>query len=187
MLMKLTTKMTKDEQKILIDADVISHFIKGDMLYKLPEIYPARLIVLDIVKEELSKRKGWKTIIDKFLEKTDVQLINFPQDIEYISEYAHLTSTRGYALGKGESACMVYCRFNDEILASSNLKDIFRYCDFHNIEYITTKDILLEGYNKGILNEEECDDFIRKIREKGSKFPYDNFRQVLEENASSHK
>lgn len=179
--------MGNNEKKILLDADVISHFIKGDLLFKLPEIYPSRLIVLNIVNEEILKRKRWNTIINRFLEESDVQLINFPQENEYLSEYAHLTSTRGYALGRGESACMVYCRFNNDILASSNLKDIFRYCDFHKIEYITTKDILVEGYNKGIVNEEECNDFIGKIKEKGSKFPYDSFRQVLEESASRQK
>jgi len=85
MLMKIKAKMTKGERKILLDADVISHFIKGDLLFKLPEIYHSRLIVLDIVKEEISKRAGWDTIINRFLRKTDVQLINFPQDNEYLN------------------------------------------------------------------------------------------------------
>jgi hypothetical protein len=174
-----TLRMEKSEKKILLDADVISHFIKGDLLDKLPAIYPVRLIILDIVKKEILKRNGWSTIIKGFIERSDVQIIDFPQDENYLTEYAYLTSTRGYALGKGESACMVYCRFNNNILASSNLRDVFRYCDLHKIHYITTKDILVEGYKKEIITEEEADIFIRKIREKGSKFPYENFKEVL--------
>jgi hypothetical protein len=171
--------MEEGEKKIVLDADVISHFIKGELLLKLPVIYPGRLIIPDIVKNEISERKGWDQIINRFLTETDIQLINFPQSFEYLSEYAHLTSSRGYALGQGESACMVYCRFNDAILASSNLKDINRYCDFHHIEHITTKDILLEGYHKGILTEEVCNNFIRLIKEKGSKFPYPDLKAIL--------
>jgi hypothetical protein len=174
-------RMEKSEKMILLDADVISHFIKGDLLNKLPEIYPGRLIILDIVKEEILKRKGWRSIIERFVKRTDVQKIDFPQDENYVIEYAYLRSTRGYALGKGESASMAYCRFNENILASSNLKDIFKYCHLHNIEYITTKDILVEGFRKGIIMEKECDIFIRKIKEKGSKFPYNNFRQVIDD------
>jgi len=172
-------KMSNPDKKILLDADVISHFIKGDQLNSLPQIFPNKLLILDIVKKEICNRKGWDQVIQQFIDNTDVKEVVFPQEIEFLNEYAHLTSTGGHALGKGESACLVYCRYNKNILASSNLKDILRYCDFHKIEYLTTKEILVEGYNKGILSEKDCNDFINKIKKKGSKFPYDTFSQIL--------
>ena len=89
-------------------------------------------------------------------------------------------------MGKGESACLVYCRYNKDILASSNLKDILRYCDFHKIEYIKTEDILYEGFKKGVLTESGCDEFINTIKRKGSKFPYDTFREILEKRNSTY-
>ncbi len=207
--------MSNPDKKIVLDADVLSHFIKGYQLDKLSIIYPQRLIILDIVKQEISARSGWDVIIDSprsraarnhrlivyfylcsltpkqsfgecarviqnFIDDSDVQELNFPEDEEYIIEYAHLTSIRGHALGKGESACLVYCRFNKNILASSNLKDIHRYCDFHKIEYIRTQDIILKGYRQGILSEDECDDFIQTIKSKGSKFPYNSLSEILD-------
>ena len=171
--------MSNPDKKILLDADVISHFIKGDQLNSLPQIFPNKLLILDIVKQEISNRSGWYQVIQQFIDNTDVQEVAFPQEIEFLNEYAHLTSTRGHALGKGESACLVYCRYNKDILASSNLKDILRYCDFHNIEYIKTDDILYEGFKKGILTESICDEFIQTIKRKGSKFPYNTFNEIL--------
>lgn len=172
--------MGNPDKKILLDADVISHFIKGDQLNSLPKIFPNKLLILDIVKKEICNRGGWDQVIQQFIDNTDVQEVAFPQENNFLNEYAHLTSSRGHALGKGESACLVYCRYNKDILASSNLKDIFRYCDFHNIEYIKTDDILYEGFKKGILSESVCDEFIQTIKRKGSKFPYNTFNEILE-------
>lgn len=179
-LKKKMNNMSNPDRKILLDADVISHFIKGEQLNSLPHIFPNKLLILDIVKQEISNRSGWDKVIQQFIDNTDVQGVTFPQEIEFLNEYAHLTSKRGHALGKGESACLVYCRYNKDILASSNLKDILRYCDFHNIEYIKTDDILYEGFKKGILTESVCDEFIQTIKRKGSKFPYDTFSEILE-------
>lgn len=46
-------------------------------------------------------------------------------------------------LGKGESACMIYCRDNRDVLGSSNLKDIKEYCSKNNITYLTTLDFYI--------------------------------------------
>jgi hypothetical protein len=167
-------------KKILLDGDVISHFVKGDLFELLPKLYPNRLIILDIVKTEICQRPGWETIIDGLILKHNIEEVAFPQEIDFLKEYSHLISSSGHALGKGESACMVYCRFNKNILASSNLKDILRYCSFHKIEYLTTGDILFEGYTKGLITEFDGDTFIKKIRIKGSKFPFNNMKELID-------
>lgn len=79
-----------------------------------------------------------------------------------------------------ESACMVYCRYNKNVLASSNLKDIFRYCSLHKIEYVTTMDILLDCYQRKLLSFEECDSFIKKVIANGSKLPFKGFKSYLD-------
>jgi len=75
---------------------------------------------------------------------------------------------------------MVYCRFNQNILASSNLKDIQRYCSFHKIDYLTTKDILFEGFTKKLISEAAGDTFITKVKTKGSKFPYNTLKELID-------
>jgi hypothetical protein len=44
--------------------------------------------------------------------------------------------------GIGESLAMVYCKYNHNVLASSNLKDIKKYCTDNGITYVTTMDLL---------------------------------------------
>ncbi|MDP3916524.1 MAG: hypothetical protein Q8R96_22595 [Bacteroidota bacterium] len=73
--------------------------------------------------------------------------------------------------GKGESACMAYCRFNNDVIGSSNLRDILNYCREFGIEYLTTLDFLAEAYQRKILTEAECDHFIYLADTKG-KIPF---------------
>ena len=46
--------MAEKKTKIVLDADVINHFVRGGQLSLLPNILPEfQFIVLDIVKKEL--------------------------------------------------------------------------------------------------------------------------------------
>ena len=148
-MMKIMENKKSSLRKILLDGDVISHFIKGELFELLPKLYPDRLTILDIVKTEIYQRKGWDIVIEDLIKKHGIEEIKFPEGIDFKKEYSFLISASGHALGKGESASMVYCRFNQGILASSNLKDIHRYCSLHKIDYLTTADILFEGFSKG--------------------------------------
>ncbi len=50
---------------------------------------------------------------------------------------------------KGESACMAYCRYTSNIIGSSNLRDIKKYCNNHKIVYLTTIDFLYYAWLRG--------------------------------------
>jgi hypothetical protein len=178
-MMKIMENKESSLRKILLDGDVISHFIKGELFDLLPRLYPDRLIILDIVKTEIYQRKGWDSIIEDLIKKHGIEEIKFPEGIDFKKEYSFLISASGHALGKGESACMVFCRFNQEILASSNLKDIHRYCSLHKIDYLTTADILFEGFSKNLVSEIDCDTFITKVKSKGSKFRFGTMKELI--------
>lgn len=46
--------MVEKKTKIVLDADVINHFVRGGKLALLPQIFPEfQFIVLDIVRKEL--------------------------------------------------------------------------------------------------------------------------------------
>jgi hypothetical protein len=90
-------------------------------------------------------------------------------------EYARLIKF----FGKGESACMAYCRFNKEILASSNLKDITKYCEENGIVYLTTMDFLAEALRTKQLTEQECNDFIKNVKAAGSKLPVNSIDEYI--------
>ncbi|WP_157482552.1 hypothetical protein [Geofilum rubicundum] len=155
------------EKKIIVDADVIIHFSKGEQLFLLPQIFPNRLCILKDVFLEVFKGV-LRTEIEKLLQMNFLEEIDFSSDIDVIKEYAKLKKM----FGPGESACMAYCKFHQDVLASSNLKDIKQYCKDNGITYLTTMDFLNAAFEKQLLNENECDYFIFNVLSRGSKLPF---------------
>lgn len=85
-----------------------------------------------------------------------------------IKELSILNAKYGY----GESLSLVYCKFNNDVIASSNIKDITKYCDENNIQYITTMDFIWQAYITKLMSEDECNTFLRKVINRNSKLPY---------------
>lgn len=158
-------KKTNIGPRILLDCDVIIHFTKAGHQLLLPKIFPNRFVILDKVKDELNKRKKSIVALDNFIEWSKIEVLPFPVDKAILIEYARLKAT----MGDGEAACMAVAKHTKDYIASSNLKDIKSYCDYFGIVYLTTMDILLEAYYKGVLSEKECDAFIQEVKAKDSK------------------
>ena len=156
--------------KIVLDADVIIHFIKGGRFSLLLDIFPEyEYLILDVVYNEVTVNRVSKTQIDNTLQflKSRISLVNFTPSGDSRLEYARLIST----LGRGESACMVFCRDNNDVRGSSNLRDIKEYCDKNQITYLTTIDFLYYAYVRKKMTEEECGKFIADVNSKGSRLP----------------
>lgn len=126
--------------QIVLDADVIIHFSKGNVLSLLPNIFPEyELVVLDKVYNELlSVRRQLDSQIHFF---QNMSLIKFNPVGEMLQEYARLK----LRFGDGESACMVYCRYGSEITRSSN-----------RITYLTTLDFLYYAWTRGHIIYSKC-------------------------------
>lgn len=156
--------------KIVLDADVIIHFIQGDAFSLLLEIFPEiKYIILDVVYNELTKNNATKIQLDNTLNFYNAKFskVNFAPSGQSRQEYARLIST----LGRGESACMVYCRDNKDVLGSSNLRDIKKYCEENQITYLTTLDFLYYAFVRHKMSAKEVSEFISQVKAKGSKLP----------------
>lgn len=156
--------------KIILDADVIIHFMKADRLVFLLDIFPEyTFVILNVVYDEVTKHRGVKTQIDNTLQffSKRISLVAFAPTGESIREYARLTAF----LGRGESACMVYCRDNKDVLGSSNLRDIKEYCKGNDITYLTTLDFLYYAFVRGKMTAKECEVFVDTVISKGSRLP----------------
>lgn len=154
-------------KKIIIDADVIIHFIRGEQLAVLHTIFENKLYILDYVFKEVFVGK-FRVQIENLLTFGFINELAFDADTDVIKEFARLKRR----FGSGESACMAYCRYHHDVLASSNLTDIKSYCELHKIQYLTTMDFVYEAFCKGILSKAECDFFIYNVTSKGSRLPY---------------
>ena len=156
--------------KIVLDADVIIHFAKGGKLDMLPKILPEyQFMVLDVVKKELPLLI--MSVLQKAIsqDKTVVEEV-FGKTAGEAKEYARLISKDGLALGRGESACMVYCLYHHDVVGSSNTKDVTAYCEEKGITYLTTCDFLYYAIQRGLMTKVEADAFILGVRSMGS-FP----------------
>jgi predicted nucleic acid-binding protein len=164
-----------DQSKIiLLDADVIIHFIKGDRLAILTDIFPNKYGILDFVFNEVFKG-NLRTQVENLLIYKRITEVPFDDSLEVTKEFASLKKRYGL----GESACMAYCKFHKEVFASSNLADIKPYCEANGIQYITTMDLLAEAFKKGMLTEKECDNFITLVKSKNSKLPVNSIQEFL--------
>ena len=159
-------KIIEKNKKIILDADVIIHFFKAGHLGLLTQIYPNKLYLVKDVLTEVFKGK-LRNQIENSIRMKFIEELDFSTDMKVLSEYAKLK--RQY--GPGESACLAYCKFNNDVLASSNLKDIKKYCEDNNIQYLTTLDFLNTAYENDLLNKADCDYFIYNVTSQGSKLP----------------
>jgi len=173
--------MSKSEPKILLDSDVVRHFINGHQIINLSKIYPKRLVILDKVKAELCRSISLEVRVNNFIMMSKIDILPFPSERAIIVEYANLMKL----FGEGESACMAVAKYQKQYIASSNLRDIRVYCEEHSIVYLTTMDILLEGFKKKIFTKIECNHFIKDVKECGSRLPCNTLDEYIALKAKS--
>ena len=162
----------KNKVKIVIDADVIIHFMKGESLHLLPKTYPNyQFVILDeLLNKELRNIASTRQYLDNFFQyfPDAIAVVKWSPDYEMLKEFAELNKR----YGMGESMSMVYCKFNNDVIASSNITEITDYCDTNNIQYITTMDFIAQALKIGLMTETECDSFLVNVIAKGSTLPY---------------
>jgi predicted nucleic acid-binding protein len=151
--------MKRIDKVILIDADVLSHFMAAGHILILSKLYPNKKVVLKIVADEIRRFKKFQPYIDQIILLKHIEEIALPSSIEIIREFSLLRKTKG----PGESACMAMARYSRDIIASNNWKDIQNYCDEHDIQYLSTMDFIYEAYRSETLTLAECDYMIYQL------------------------
>lgn len=169
--------MAYGKTKIVLDADVIIHFMEADCFSLLPDIFPEyEYLILDVVYNEISKNPETKIFIDnnlRYLPKLKKE--SFLPKGESMKEFFSLQRT----LGKGESACMIYCKDNRDVLGSSNIRDVKEYCSQNNITFLTTLDFLYYAYCRKKMSKEACTEFMLAVKKAGSKIPATDITQYV--------
>lgn len=161
---------------IIIDTDVVSHFIAADEILSLTKVFPQPIKMLDKVFEELARYPKKQQLVQNLINWKYLEVIPFPTDeVVIYREYLYIKNK--LFKGDGESACMAVARFQENILASSNLKDIGQYCKMHNVDYLTTMDFLCYALKTGFFDEIRCDNFITAVLNQGSKLPVKSMKE----------
>ncbi|MDP4225129.1 MAG: hypothetical protein Q8910_01970 [Bacteroidota bacterium] len=156
--------MTVNEKVlILLDSDVIIHLFKAGKISLLFELYPDRLRMLDVVLNELLKNRTVNKIVENLFLLKQVTVISYPTEL--LNEYVRL---KDKIRGEGERACLIYCKHNQHIIASSNTSDIIPFCEENSIAYLTTLDIFSVAIHRKLITQNEANEFIKVILSKNS-------------------
>lgn len=156
----MVLKMNK--VKILLDADVLIHLFKAENISLLQQLFPKRLIMLDVVLNELRSNTHINKNLDSIFLFSGIEEVVFPTSSNrtLLMEFIQLKKQIG---GSGECATLLYCKYNNHIIASSNTRDIVTYCTAHTISYLTTLDIFAIAIHRGLMTVDEVDVCITKI------------------------
>lgn len=141
---------------IFFDTDCISAFLWVNNESILEKLYYGRIIIPRMVYNEISNLSWMKNKVDILIRSGCAKI----EDIDLMSDeynlYLELTSLGSRKLiGKGEAACLALARKHKAIIASNNLRDVSEYIVEFSLDHITTGDILIEAYEKGLINEND--------------------------------
>ncbi len=161
--------MKSKKVKIVLDTDVVLHFLKGGRLSLLFDIFASEYeyVMLSTTYDELRNKEQRNQIDNHINLLKNLTKVEFNPTGEMRRVYAILTSQ----FGKGESACMAYCQFEHHVIGSNNTRDIREYCANNGISYLTTGDFLYYAIKRGMLTEEQAGILIVDARAKGSNVP----------------
>jgi len=148
--------------KILIDADVLIHLFKAEKVTILNELYPGRVYILDIVLSELKENRTIRNNIDSIMLFSGIKEITFPTTSNP-TLFREFLALKREIRGDGERACLVYCKHHQDVVASSNTKDIKPFCEDNSMAYLTTLDILCVAIAKNKLTNDEANVLIQRI------------------------
>ncbi len=149
---------------ILVDADVISHFIAtGRIDYLSPILAPHTIYVVEQVYDEAAYHPFYdnrKQELDNWMKNFGILKIPFPSANKQIRLEYYRLKKESPRFGNGERACMAIARYNKEVIASSNFRDVADYCKKYEIEHLGVLDILTIALRKGIFDAIVCNKFI---------------------------
>lgn len=157
----------KDKKlKIVLDTDVVLHFMKGSRLSLLLDIFASECeyVMLSTTYDEIRNRDQKNQIDNHINLLKNLTKVEFNPTGEMRRVYAMLTSQ----FGKGESACMAYCQFEHHVIGSNNTRDIREYCNNNGISYLTTGDFLYYAIKRGMMTESDATQLIADARAQGS-------------------
>lgn len=145
---------------LFFDTDCISAFLWVRNESLLAQLYPGRIVIPRPVYDELSNPRivHLKVRIDALVSAGQAEIVQIIVGTQEYNMFYKLTvePDKGQKLiGKGEAASIALAKENGGIVASNNLSDIGDYVKEFQLKHITTGDILVEAYNKGLITENE--------------------------------
>lgn len=169
---------------LFFDTDCISAFLWVRNESLLAQLYPGRIVIPRPVYDELSNPRivHLKVRIDALVSAGQARIVEIIVGTQEYNMFYKLTvePDKGQKLiGKGEAASIALAKENGGIVASNNLSDIGDYVKEFQLKHITTGDILVEAYNKGLITENEGNNIWASMLAKQRKLGTGSFSDFL--------
>ncbi|MBR5504091.1 MAG: nucleic acid-binding protein [Methanobrevibacter sp.] len=174
----------------IYDTDCLSCFVTINYTEILEELFEKIYIPIEVYDEfNNQKTIKLKNRIDRLIEKGFVEILDTCTDSEDYELFLQLYSDfyNDKPIGKGESAVIVMAKKYNGIVASNNTKDIIPYIKKYGLERITTGDILIMAFKKGLINEKEGNSIWFKMLAYGRWLNAETFSDYLNLNEDNLK
>lgn len=172
------------EQKLFFDTDCLSAFLWVNQHAILPILYPGRIIIPEPVYIEISNPRivHLKQRIDMLKNAGQVTIMPLRYGDAGYNLYSEMSSAPRngkMVIGKGKASVIALAKEHNGIVASNNLRDIKQYINDFGLPFITTGDVLIEAYQKGLITIQQGDAIWKSMLAKQRKLGANSFSDYL--------
>ena len=143
---------------LFFDADCICAFLWINEESLLEKMYSGKIVIPKEVYNEIDRPTipHLKARIDQLIANGSAIVMSMDINSEEYSLYRELTTFSGNKLiGSGEAASISLAKKHNGVLGSNNLRDVAYYVNKYSLKHVTTGDILVEAFQKGLITEQE--------------------------------
>jgi len=143
---------------LFFDTDCICAFLWINEESLLEKMYSGKIVIPKEVYNEIDRPTipHLKARIDQLIANGSAIVMSMDINSEEYSLYRELTTFSGNKLiGSGEAASISLAKKHNGVLGSNNLRDVGYYVNKYSLKHVTTGDILVEAFQKGLITEQE--------------------------------
>ena len=169
---------------LFFDTDCICAFLWINEESLLEKMYSGKIVIPKEVYNEIDRPTipHLKARIDQLIANGSAIVMSMDINSEEYSLYRELTTFSGNKLiGSGEAASISLAKKHNGVLGSNNLRDVGYYVNKYSLKHVTTGDILVEAFQKGLITEQEGNTIWANMLKNKRKIGANSFTEFLQE------
>ena len=168
---------------IFFDTDCICAFLWINRESFPEKKFPGKNVIPQEVYKEIDRPTipHLKTRIDQIISNGSTVIMSMDISSEEYALYRELITYNGRnkVIGSGEAASISLAKKHNGVLGSNNLRDVSYYINKYSLKHITTGEILVESFQKGLITEQEGNTILASMLNKKRKIGANLFTEFL--------
>ena len=168
---------------IFFDTDCICAFLWINRESFPEKKFPGKNVIPQEVYKEIDRPTipHLKTRIDQIISNGSAVIMSMDISSEEYALYRELITYNGRnkVIGSVEVASISLAKKHNGVLGSNNLRDVSYYINKYSLKHITTGDILVEAFQKGLITEQEGNTIWASMLNKKRKIGANSFTEFL--------